>query len=211
MPLDAGSLASSGLRTQSAGLMRQLQDTNIGEMIESLARGIAQAQFKLDLKSIEIAQVIAGLEIRYPSTEFPNDRSRDLVFAPQRIPLGKTADGKVATFSLLELGFTPAFYHFVETTLEVKISVSMNVDTSIERSEKSTTTTKEKETSIGWGKKKTKTRTNVTTVSSHYSARFQYSVEGSSLVRTRLIPVAPPSRLLDVINEAAAERQFGKS
>ena len=57
---------------------------------------------------------------------------------------------------------------------------------------------------IGIGGTK-RTRTNTTTVSSQFSSRFQYSVEGASVVRTKLVTVPPPAALTGLVRELAAE------
>jgi len=198
--VDSEQMAQRRLREQSAATIGQLADTNIGQMIASLGTGIAQAQFELDSKSVQIAQLLSGNDVRVPSVADPTNRSKDEVFRAPKVPFGRWHDGTHAEFSLLELGFTPTFYQFVETDLEIKVSVSMHVDASFEQSRSSTTTTREKKTKIGFFKSKTTTKTRVETVSSRFSAQFQYSVEASSLVRTKLVPIPPPAVLLDILS-----------
>ncbi len=208
----AGNLAARSLRGGGRRVARDLEETNIGGMIESLGRGIAEAQLELDLKSVEIAQLMSGNEVRQPSPLHPEDRSRDRVVQAPRLAFGRNYrdpddpdvnDTVPAEFSLLELGFTPTFYQFVETILEIKMSVSMSAETEIERHERHTTTRKK---TTGFFRRKT--TTHVTSVSSRFSAHFQYSVEGSSYVRTKLVPVPPPASLLEILT-AAAERARG--
>lgn len=102
--------------------------------------------------------------------------------------------------SLLELGFAPVFYAFVDTIIEVKIAIS------ITESNSSTTTTGGTERSVsgkavfgmipflGGGFKRTRqvqtAQTNAT-----YTNSYSYSADGSSLLRTKLSPVPTPAIL----------------
>lgn len=135
--------------------------------------------------------------------------------------------------SMMELGFTPTFYQFVDTIIEVKMAIKMSTSESYTRSssqESSATTTTDStghSRSYGWGgswwwggwtgrysysRTDTKTkavRTNVSTVDASYSQRYGYSVEGSSLLRTKLVPVPPPAILQERIRQLIdAERQY---
>ena len=80
------------------------------EMIASMGTGIAEAQRKLDEISFEITKMMSGTEAKY------------------RIRLSENADAR--SYSLLELGFAPTFYQFVDTVLEVKVAFSMSSETS---------------------------------------------------------------------------------
>lgn len=75
-----------------------LADTNVATFIESLALGIARAQRELDRNSLETAIAIAS--------ERPEFSDR----------------------SLLELGFSPTFYHFQYADVEVSLQITMRVE-----------------------------------------------------------------------------------
>ncbi len=77
-----------------------LADTNVATFIESLALGIARAQRELDRNSLETAVAIAS--------ERPEFSDR----------------------SLLELGFSPTFYHFQYADVEVSLQITMRVERS---------------------------------------------------------------------------------
>jgi hypothetical protein len=140
--------------------------------------------------------------------------------------------------SMMELGFTPSFYQFVDTIIEVKMAIKMSTqETQTTRSRdqassSASTNTDTNQHSYGssWGSSgywwrggsynynrtnthtKTKQRSvqsNVSTVDATYSQRYGYSVEGSSLLRTKLVPVPPPAILTDRINALIeAEREY---
>lgn len=97
--------------------------------------------------------------------------------------------------SMLECGFTPTFYQFVDTIIEVKISIkytqegSHNVASSV--SNKSTAM----RIGLGFGRLKAGRNVQIAQVNAGYSQKYSYSAEGSSLLRTKLVPVPAPSIL----------------
>ena len=102
----------------------ELMSVPVGELIESVGMCIGDAQFALDLKGVEIAKLMAGME------------------QEAKITLG------TQSYSMLELGLTPTFYQFVETLIEVKISISItkSKESTVTRKKSSSTT---KSTSSG--------------------------------------------------------------
>ncbi|WP_196239579.1 hypothetical protein [Flavobacterium cheongpyeongense] len=105
-----------------------------------------------------------------------------------------------ARVSMLELGFSPTFYQFVDTMIEVKISIKYTQEGSYTR----TTNTNRRSSSfkagamfipglgggIAAGRSVTTTQVNAT-----YSQKYSYSAEGSSFLRTKLVPIPPPAIL----------------
>ena len=142
-----------------------LADVPFDEMIASMGTGIAEAQRRLDELSFEITKMMSGTDPKH------------------RIKLGEAANAP--TYSLLDLGFTPTFYQFVDTTLEVKLAFSMKSETS---------------STAGSSQQKTVT-TKSTPVDATYANRFQYPVEGSSVLRTKLVTVPPPGLLEGRVRE----------
>ena len=86
---------------------QKLLEAPVPQLIESMAKSIAQAQFELDATSVRIATKLAD----------------------QRITLNDS-DGKPVEKSLIELGFMPTFYQFQETTIEIKMTITMQVENS---------------------------------------------------------------------------------
>lgn len=97
--------------------------------------------------------------------------------------------------SMLECGFTPTFYQFVDTIIEVKISIKYTQ----EGSQNTTTTASNKSTAmrvgLGFRKLKAGKTVQIAQVNAAYSQKYSYSAEGSSLLRTKLVPVPAPSIL----------------
>ncbi|WFM72880.1 hypothetical protein [Halomonas sp. CKK8] len=114
--------------------------------------------------------------------------------------------------SMMELGFTPTFYQFVDTIIEVKIAIRMTRERAYERTTSNATSDRQRSagrsTRVGltWppGVKKSKTyRSNssvqTTQVDATYSQKYSYSAEGASLLRTKMVPVPPPAVLTERI------------
>lgn len=103
--------------------------------------------------------------------------------------------------SMLELGFTPTFYQFVDTIIEVKISISFKEERSTDINVKSNTVSHG--FSASWGKGNVDVNRSVTTtqVNANYASKYSYSAEGSSLLRTKLVPIPPPAILDERIRD----------
>jgi hypothetical protein len=114
--------------------------------------------------------------------------------------------------SLIELGFTPNFYQFIETLIEIKISVTVTKEvsnTDVQKGNITSTVDKSKTSSVsgsysygswwwrgGGSYNYSNTQNDITTtttpVDAAFSAKYNYAIEASSLVRTKLVPVPPP-------------------
>jgi hypothetical protein len=170
------------------------------EMVKTLGVGIAEAQYELDLVSMKIARMMAG----YEPDEEPVDGSPPPASSgtPERTLLVPLGDGK--EYSLLELGFTPNFYQFVDTMIELKMSISMSRESNYATS--STTVNASVRGKVGFFSASAKM--HVSTVSASYASKYQYSAEGSSLMRTKLVPLQAPAileeRIRDMLTNSAA-------
>ncbi len=157
--------------------LRELANVPVHRLIQSTATGIAKAQYELDLTSIRIAQLMAGVD------------------EATRVPFGKKS------YSLLELGFTPTFYQFVDTVIEIKVSISTSTSTSSSRNRRDASS------------KKTDSDGTVeatsSSVSAAYSSKYQYSTEGSSYIRTKIVPVPAPAILHERIRGLLDSEQQG--
>lgn len=175
---------------------KALRDVPIGTLIANLGLAIADAQQALDMKMLRVAQMMAG---EYEDAS--GKKQSSLV----------RFDGE--DLSLLELGFTPTMYQFVDTTIEVKVSISI---TSADESSRSTFDLDSKldaQAGLRFLSVNASARLQVSTVSAEFSSKYQYSAEGSSLVRTRLVPLPPPplleQRVRRIIDRRAAARLSG--
>ncbi len=173
-----------------------LTEIPFAEMLTSMGSGIAEAQFELDKMSTLIALMMSG---EYVLTT-DEAGQRNVVQGDSRVAI----DGQ--QYSLLQLGFAPTFYQFVDTVLEIKVSIRMQEEHTATETKTDTKTSQSSWTEGGFlgigGTRRTKAHT--TTVSSQFSSKFQFTSEGSSLVRTKLVPVPPPPGLTSFVQAASA-------
>jgi hypothetical protein len=125
------------------------------------------------------------------------------VFLPAiKIEGGEVVEDEIET-SMVGAGFQPTFYQFAETIIEVKMAITMSRETeytSESKGEVKTTSTTSK-----WWNLSRKTVVTTTPIDASYSSKYNYTQEGSSLIRTRLVPVPPNSiiqRQLDMRSQA---------
>ncbi|MCP4665875.1 MAG: hypothetical protein GY849_05875, partial [Deltaproteobacteria bacterium] len=137
---------------------------------------------------------------------------------------GKKIPNKV---SALELGFAPTFYQFVDTIIEVKICIKVTELRNESKKVTGATTRSESSSSSGswgwnrqgrgwWGhyysSDRASTVTTTAPVNTAYTSKFSFSAEGSSLLRTKLVPVPVPAifeeRVRELMDMEKAERGF---
>jgi len=173
-----------------------LLDVPFPEMVSQLGLAIARSQFNLDRNSIEILRVMGNKE--YAPVSIPN-----LLDASGKLVDESSGNAAEIVTSMIGAGFQPTFYQFAETIIEVKMAISAKFESSYERETKGTQTTKTT-TSRWWGLSNTTTITS-TPVDARYSSKYNYTAEGSSLLRTRLVPMPPNAfmqRMLDLKAQA---------
>lgn len=163
------------------------------EMVQRLGVGIAQAQLQLDMVSLRIARLMAGYD-EEADKKTPGEGNVSKRF------LVKFGDGQ--EYSLMELGFTPTFYQFVDTVIELKMSISMRTDTETKvEAASSVTAGGAFWTPFGGGG-----TVSSSSVSASFAAKYQYSAEGSSLMRTKLVPIPPPALFEERVRDLIAKR-----
>jgi hypothetical protein len=235
---------------------QELLNVPMGDMIQSVALSIAKAQWQLDKSSMTVAELMSGRRILrdLDTGELisPPDKAGQAQVLDSRVYFGYTIDLKPVAakpddlnaldptakpkmepvrvpqlLSMMELGFTPTFYQFVDTIIEVKIAISIRSETaeiktdSRKIDQKSDSVANQNASSYSyrgsnyWSPNSSyrssssssysdRTVTNTVTtsqVNAAYSQKFGYSAEGSSLLRTKLVPVPPPTILEDRIRE----------
>lgn len=138
--------------------------------------------------------------------------------------LGDTEIRVPTRLSMMELGFTPTFYQFVDTIIEVKIAIKMTRTREYSRTTSNATTETDRAGqqsrrggiwSLFSGRSgntySRSSRVQTAQVDATYAAKYSYSAEGASLLRTKLAPVPPPAILEERIRgfmeiEEAARR-----
>jgi hypothetical protein len=167
---------------------QELLNVPFGEMVSSLGQAISQAQLQLDTTSMKIAQIMAGEPYDVANTDGSTGTHEERLL----VQFGGDQ------LSMLELGFTPSFYHFVDTIIEVKVSITMSNELS-----SSLSTFRGSFDSyfalFAAG-------ASCSSVSASYASKYNYSAEGSSLIRTKIAPVPPPAILEQRIRALIAAR-----
>jgi hypothetical protein len=159
---------------------QDLLNVPMGDMIRQMAFAIADAQVQLDEASLRIAEMMSGNRIE-----------RDSTGAATGSPIDTTILFDGDRVSMMELGFVPTFYQFIDTVIEVKIAIKISNEIA------SSTTMKgeRKTTHLSFGSTGFNYSVTTTPVDATYSSKYNYTAEGSSLLRTKLAPVPPPAIL----------------
>ncbi|MEX1364402.1 MAG: hypothetical protein AB1Z98_14850 [Nannocystaceae bacterium] len=163
---------------------QELLNVPFPQMVRNMGLAIAEAQYELDVVSMRLAQMMAGYVESY-------DDEGNLQTETRLVTFGGT------DYSLLELGFTPTFYQFVDTIIEVKISITIGSEASYQRRQSSFSAGVGVGFFLGFGGASLRT----TSVSASFASKYQYSAEGSSLLRTKLVPVPAPAVLEERIRQ----------
>ncbi|MEN3367927.1 MAG: hypothetical protein V7609_70 [Verrucomicrobiota bacterium] len=136
-----------------------------------------------ELLNVPFAEMVHKLAIAIADGQFNLDKNSTAIakfMAETTIALPSIADPtKDIPFPLISLGFFPGYYQFAETIIEVKMAITMatSSEAKIGVSAKA-----------GWGPFSA-------SVNASYSSKYSYDVSGSSLLRTKLVPVPPPAIL----------------
>lgn len=146
---------------------QELLNVPFPEMVKNLGLGIAEAQYALDQVSIRIAQLMSGFKL--------DDNGKLVKDDSSLIKLQENGE----SYSLLALGFTPTFYQFVDTYIEFKMAISMKQENEFKGS-----------LAV---KAKAPFGLFSASVNASYSQKYQYSAEGSSAMRTKLVTVPAPA------------------
>lgn len=180
---------------------QELLNVPMGEMIRDMALAIADAQVELDAASMSVAEMMSGTVWALDENGLPvadDEEAGETVANPRdtRITFGYTVNPTTgertpAKVSMLELGFSPTFYQFVDTIIEVKISIKITRSSEYSQTVRTNTETKR----WGWKLFRGGNTVQTTQVDATYSSKYGYTAEGSSLLRTKLIPIPPPAIL----------------
>jgi hypothetical protein len=164
----------------------------IEDMILGLAKGIAWGQYELDKVGIEITKMMG---------------------VPGTVSIGGEQ------ISMLDAGFIPSFYHFVDTILEIKMEVHIREETedttkvSASQSGSTEVSTSAEvgvkasanfmfgsvEASAKMGYKATNKSAFARSMDASHSQKFSQDLSASSLMRTKIVPVPAPEVLVERI------------
>ncbi|WP_144394099.1 hypothetical protein [Pleionea sediminis] len=139
---------------------KQLAEAPLPLLIKNLGQAVADAQFALDTYALEMLAKAAEKGVTLPSEDKPR--------------------------SMLELGFTPTFYHFSEAKMLAKVAFSMS---------------KSREVSVGVSASGGVPGIFTASVNASYSNKYSFKAEGSSEIATKVVSVPAPGYLADLIED----------
>lgn len=181
------------MAAEDINIGEKLNTCSVGDLIYSVAMGIAKAQWELNKSSMVSAELMSGSRILRnlkdgtPLLDNTGKVQRDDTRVYFGFDYTFKPDGSFSRepkqVSMLELGFTPTFYQFMETVIEVKVAIKIHREVKTNRTGKDDS------------KQTAGTLAVASSVDATYSQSYNYSAEGSSLVRTKLVPVPPPAIL----------------
>lgn len=179
-----------------------LASAPIGQLIRDMAMAIADAQEHLDAAAIRTAQKMA-----------------------ETVGFRRDGEDGEETFTLLELGFAPTFYSFIEADLELVVETRISEATSTGVSvgaELSGTTTGETPASDsgtadttpdtptpagGSGSPqgaRSSTRAVGMTMSAEFQRKFAVETSGHTRITAKLVALPPPAQFLEIVKTGAA-------
>lgn len=211
---------------------QELLNVPFPDMIYKMANAIAQGQRRLDKSSLDTARALAKARVSvipdiYEIVE--KKKLSDTLDAGVDLPGATTGDvetiavrtesAKAVSMTLMQAGLMPTFYQFTESLIEVKISISHRSSSSREfeaGAEFEVSTEAEAHGSLfGFGGSASVSTTFASHVNYKSASTYDYSAEGSSLLRTTLKPVPPPTRIMprivtiDATDPAKVKVNFG--
>ena len=164
----------------------ELAEVPIGDLLRSVAQGIADGQAALDLAAVQtlivLSQTTVDLipeitEVISPETLEVQTNGDTIEVTGARVTA--TASDPVQ-LSALQAGLTPSFYQFAEATIQLKLSVQMR---EVRETQSPT---------LG----PPILRAFASNVNMRTQNTYSYTAEASSSVTALLKPVPPPSRLV---------------
>lgn len=144
------------------------------------------------LKLVEVVKEVISTRFKKSPNSLTDEEKEEQIRVPVR-------------HSMLELGFAPTFYQFIDTIIEVKIAIKITRTSEYGYGRSSTSTSTAKSASGGvsfWSLSSRSASSSVVTTSqvdASYSSKYSYSAEGASILRTKLVPVPVPAVLEDRI------------
>jgi len=177
----------------------ELLNIPFGEMVFQVASSIAHSQAELDRESINILKVM-GDKQNAPVT-LPHMRYKN----------GQFEDEDLVT-SMIGAGFQPTFYQFADTVIEVKMAISIGSGSDYENKQSGEIKTSSSSSSYysngRYRSASAKTVVTSTPIDATYTSKYSFNQEGSSLVRTRLVPVPPNTIIQRQIDMRAQAMQL---
>ena len=152
-----------------------LMDVPIPKLIENTAKAIAAAQYELDASAVRAATLLSETKVAF-----------------------RSEDGSVVDRSLLELGFTPSFYHFQETEMEFHVTISTKVESGIDLGITG---------NVGTADNKKGNSMPVSfgaTMSLDIHHKYEFDMTAASTIKTRMKTIPAPQTFISALQTHAA-------
>lgn len=132
---------------------------------------------------------------------------------------GKVPERVPRKLSMMELGFAPNFYQFVDTVINIKITVNMVQEETASKPATPRTTavsrharysSRSTRATGNWWRSSYRSTSRSASYSTHMvtrsvdpatSSKYNYAIEASSEVRTKIVPIPPPAILEERIRQ----------
>jgi len=187
---------------------RDLVHAPLGDIIRDVALSIADAQRGLDEASTRTAEFMSGrVVLRDPDSGALIDTNGNPTATPtvvsSEVIFGHDVNGEgervPRLVSMMELGFVPTFYQFVDTTIQIKLSLRLSGAGGVH--DRMT----RQGASIGQGDRSLSV--HASTVDAGFAATYGYSADMATTVSTKLVPIPPPAALEAQLASLLADRR----
>jgi len=165
----------------------ELAEVPFGDLLRSVAEGIAEGQHALDMTSLRTLVELTKIKVDLipEVTEVITPEPFDVPVsgqAPVRVTGARVEASAAAPvqMSALQAGLEPTFYQFTEATIQLKVSLQL----------------RETQETDADGKKQTGLRVFGSNVNFRSQNTFSYTAEASSSVTAILRPVPAPTRVV---------------
>jgi hypothetical protein len=165
----------------------ELAEIPFGELLRSVAQGIADGQRALDLTSIQtlitLSQTLVDIIPEVTEVITPSPSTVNVSGQPPIQVTGARVQASAAPpvkMSALQAGITPTFYQFTEATIDLKVSMQL----------------RQVEETDDQGKKNSFIRAFSSHVNFRNQNTFTFNADAASSVTAILRPVPPPTRVV---------------
>lgn len=184
----------------------------LSDLIRSMAMAVADAQAGLDRSSFLMAEMMSG---QYPlrdraTGEFVDSEGTatdNPKMIDSRVQFGFSIDkdGKRTPnrLSMMELGFVPNFYQFVDTVIEVRLALN------VEKAEKRVDPTTGKVVNDAGANNGVRVMSQP--LDAGYTSSYNYKLEFASIFKTKIVCVPPPASLEERIREVIRQEALANA
>lgn len=168
-------------------------DLPFAELVHSLASAVAEAQARMDQSSLMVAEMMSGQRVLRDEAGRPigldGQPSATAVLLDSRVYFGaREVNGERVPhkLSMMELGFTPTFYQFIDTVIEVRVALRISRQQSV---------------SASGAPGEVRYSLRGAPIDATYTTNYNYNLEAAALFKTKIAPVPAPPLLEERVRE----------